>query len=76
MMEDEAGYCICLCAHADGSFTVSGPEPLSDEQKEGEPEGQAFPDLATALKSLVQMVKANPVTQDGEAQFKAGYENE
>jgi hypothetical protein len=76
------GYEICVYVKPNG-FQVEGPLPLEAEPSgEGLPTDQAepheetdatLPDLATALKHVLAIVKENPVSQDGLDQFNAGY---
>lgn len=72
------GYCIEISVLPDGTFKVSGPEPLAAEAKEetgeaGSKTGEDFDGIAEALKGVIQIVKANPVGGDPNAQFDAGY---
>lgn len=64
------GYCIQVCVYHDG-YTVSDPEPLpesesadseSGEQSAPESEEEKIPDLATALKHVMKVIKDNPVS--------------
>ena len=67
------GYCVELYVNADGTYGVGEPEPLAEEQAEGEATPEAIPDLTAALKKLLNVVKSNPIGTDGQAQFDAGY---
>lgn len=71
------GYSIELSVLPDGTFKVSGPEPLAAEaaEEQGEPGsemGEDFDDIKAALKGMLGIIKANPVGDD-QAQFNAGY---
>src|SRR4029077_11074407 len=76
------GYQIIIQVTADG-FTVEGPEPLepkpSDEGQEPTAESEPaeqLPDIATALKHVIAIVKENPIGEDANAQMQAGYAKE
>lgn len=70
----EDGYRIYLDVLPDG-FHVSDPQPLP-AAPQGEQETQDdIPDLTTAIKHLLAVVKANPIGQDANEQMKAGYES-
>lgn len=73
------GYCVELSVLPDGTFKVSGPEPLETEAAEetGEPGSEMGEDVRSvgeALKAILAIVKANPVAGDDNAQFQAGYD--
>lgn len=70
-----AGYCVEVHVLPDGTFGVSGPEPLAQEAEEGEsPTGdQSFPSIGEALKAVLGVIRDNPVGQDESAQVEAGY---
>lgn len=73
------GYCVELHVYPDGSFGVSGPEPLDTEEEQGEEErgaGDKFSSLTDALKALLSVVKENPVGESEQSQFDAGYTSE
>lgn len=72
------GYAIELSVLPDGTFKVSGPEPLAAEaaEEEGEPGremGQDFASIGEALKGVIMIVKENPVGEDANGQLEAGY---
>ena len=68
------GYCVHLYVTSEG-FKVSAAEPISQEQEEGEytDDLETYPDLMTAIKHIVAEVKSNPLGDDANAQFAAGY---
>jgi hypothetical protein len=71
----EEGYRLHFDVTAEG-YEVSDPQPLppsspGEEQGEGQPD----PDLASALKHVVAIVKANPRGEGEQEQFTAGYEH-
>lgn len=73
------GYCVELSVLPDGSFKVSGPEPLEAEAAEetGEPGsemGEDYTSIGEALKAILAITKANPMSGDADAQLQAGYE--
>lgn len=75
------GYCIELSVMPDGTFKVSGPEPLQEEAEEeqGEPgseAGQDFDSIAEAMKGVLRIIKANPVGKDEQADFNAGFQSQ
>ena len=68
------GYEICLYVTPTG-FRVEGPLPLEPEPQIEAPEQEdEIPDMATALKHVLAIVKENPLGNDAEAQMQAGYE--
>lgn len=72
------GYVIELSVLPDGTFKVSGPEPLEVEaaEEEGAPGsemGEDFASIGDALKGVLMMIKQNPVGGDDQQQFEAGY---
>lgn len=72
------GYCIEISVLPDGSYKVSGPEPLPEEadEEKGEPgaeQGDDYPSIGAALKGVLDIVKQNPVGGDADKQFGAGY---
>ena len=82
--EAPQGYCVELHVKADGTFTVEGPEPESEEQQEpsaAPAEGSAapaegeksFPSLGEALKAVLEIVRQNPIGQSEQEGFEAGY---
>lgn len=75
------GYCVELSVLPDGTFKVSGPEPLAEEAEEeqGEPGsemGQDFDGIAEALKGMLRIIKDNPVGKDEQADFNAGFQSQ
>lgn len=67
------GYEIRLCVYKDG-FQVKGPLPLP--QIEDEDEAERISDLPTALKHVIAIAKENPIDEDMQSHFSAGYEGE
>lgn len=72
------GYSIEISCLPDGSYKVSGPEPLQDEaaEEKGEPgseTGEDFPSVGAALKQVLQLIKENPMSSNADQQFGAGY---
>lgn len=73
------GYCIEISVLPDGSYKVSGPEPLEAEAAEdqGEPAGYSagedYPSIGAALKGVLELIKQNPVGGDADSQMEAGY---
>ena len=73
------GYCLELSVLPDGTFKVSGPEPLAEEADEeqgeaaGSEAGQDFTSIGEALKAILSAIKANPVGGSDQSQFEAGY---
>jgi hypothetical protein len=70
------GYLITLTVTPDG-YSVSDPEPLpaapSDQSEEqGESDEETVPDLTTAIKHILAVVKANPLGESEQEQFSAG----
>jgi hypothetical protein len=72
---EDAGYCVELCVNADGTFAVSGPEPLPDEHAEGAAEsaGEPLANIGQALKAILQIVQDHPLGQSQQKSFEAGY---
>lgn len=75
------GYCIEVSVLPDGTFKVSGPEPLAEEaaEEQGEPGsemGEDVESIGEALKAVLAIVKANPVGDSAQASFEAGYATE
>jgi hypothetical protein len=68
------GYCVELHVMPDGTFRVSGPEPLEQEAAEGESpdEGEPYQSIGEALKGILKVVRDNPPEQDEQAHFNAG----
>lgn len=61
--DTSAGFCIEISCLPDGSFKVSGPEPLMEEAEEeqGEPGSEAGQDcgsIGEALKAVLAIYKA------------------
>lgn len=73
------GYCIDISVLPDGSFKVSGPEPLEAEAAEdageapGSEMGTDFDSIGAALKGVLDIIKQNPVGESADAQLEAGY---
>jgi hypothetical protein len=73
------GYCIEVSVLPDGTFKVSGPEPLQEEAAEEQGEepgsemGQDYDSIGGALKGVLTIVKDNPVGDSGQKAFEAGY---
>lgn len=72
------GYCLELSVLPDGTFKVSGPEPLKDEAAEEQGEaysemGQDYDSIGAALKGVLEILKANPVGDSEQKQFDAGF---
>lgn len=72
------GYCIEVSVLPDGTFKVSGPEPLAVEAAEEQGEagsemGQDFDTIGDALKGVLAVIKDNPVGDDANAAMEAGY---
>lgn len=75
------GYCVELSVLPDGTFKVSGPEPLEAEasEEQGEPGSEMGEDMRSigeALKKILEITKANPISADDNAQFEAGFNQE
>ena len=64
------GYCIELSVLPDGTFKVSGPGPLKDDEYE---EGADFTSIGDALKDVLRIIKENPPKGEDQANFEAGY---
>ena len=73
------GYCIELSVLPDGTFKVSGPEPLQEEAAEeqgeapGSEAGEDFESIGEALKGVLTIIKQNPVGDSDQANFEAGF---
>lgn len=72
------GYTIELSCMPDGTYKLSGPEPLEEEasEEQGEPGsemGQDFSSMGEALKAMLAMIKANPMSASPQDSFNAGY---
>ena len=72
------GFCIEVSVLPDGSFKVSGPEPLaaSAAEETGEPAsemGDDYTSIGEALKAVLMIIKENPVGSDENAQVEAGF---
>jgi hypothetical protein len=65
------GYCVDLYVYGDGSYAVGEPEPIDEDHDDTSVE--KVPDLATALKHLIHVVKSNPVGASDEEHFAAGF---
>ena len=71
------GYSIDISCLPDGSYQVSGPEPLAEEAAEetgapGSEMGETFDSIGAALKEVLRIAKENPMGSD-QASFEAGY---
>ena len=66
------GYSITFTVHGDGSYSIGEPSPIADE--EAPEDGDTIPDLTQALKRLLNLIKSNPIGEDAQSQFDAGYE--
>lgn len=72
------GYCVRFEVTPNG-FSVSEPEPLSapSEYSEGQEADESapapVPDLTTAIKELLHVVKAHPLGNNPVADLQAGY---
>ena len=70
----EGGYCVEFYVYPDGTYGVGKPEPIDhDEEDEEDEDVQKTPDLTAALKTLLNVVKNNPVGENPQAAFEAGY---
>ena len=74
------GYVIEISCLPDGTYKVSGPEPLQEEAQEEQGEtpdaddkGEDFDSIGAALKGVLQMIKDNPMGDNAQSQFEAGY---
>ena len=71
------GYCVEVHVLPDGTFGMSGPEPLEMEAAEGEnPSGdQQFQSVGEALQAVLAVIRDNPVggAPAAEAEMEAGY---
>ena len=73
----QEGYRICIDVTSEGyavSQTELPPEPQGGEDEEAEEE--TLPDLTTAIKHVLAIIRDHPLQEDAQAQFKAGYEGE
>ena len=73
----QEGYQILLTVTRDG-FSVSEPTPLPPAPQSPDTatsDEDMVPDLTSAIKHLLAVVKAHPVGEDEQAQFAAGYES-
>lgn len=67
----EEGYMISIHVTNQG-YEVYGPDPLPAEpQGEEDKESQPLPDLTTAIKRVLAIVKENPVSQDEQTNFNS-----
>lgn len=73
------GYQIVIAVTPEG-YRVSDAEPLAASpmmpkaQSEDASESEdTIPDLTTALRHVMAVVKANPIGDDAQSQFEAGY---
>lgn len=72
------GYTIEVSCLPDGTYKVSGPEPLAVEAAEetgapGSETGQDFDSIGAALKGIMDLIKQNPMGSDGQKAFEAGF---
>lgn len=80
------GYCIEISVLPDGTFNVGEPESLEEEneeeqggaQAEGEgadddDKGTDYQSVSDMLKGVLKIVQSNPVGDNPQAQFSAGY---
>jgi hypothetical protein len=70
------GFEICIYVSPTG-FRVEGPLPMEPEPQTESPEMEDetdVPDVATALKHVLAIIKENPLGNDAESQMQAGYE--
>ncbi len=73
------GFEICIYVSPTG-FRVEGPLPMEPEPQTARPEmdemesDEDVPDVATALKHVLAIIKENPLGNDAESQMQAGYE--
>lgn len=76
------GYMICVNVSPTG-FTVEGPLPLAPEpqtedlnhEQDHEEIDEEVPNVASALKHVLAIIKDHPLGEDAEAQMQAGYES-
>lgn len=71
-----AGYCIEFYVYGDGTYGVGEPHAIADKPDAGAEEDNEdthIPDLTAALKRLLNVVKTNPIGEDENEQFNAGY---
>ena len=70
----EEGYLITLKVSSDG-YTVDGPDPLpaqSQEEEQSEtPDEQVLPDITSAVKAVLSILKSHPIGQDEQTGFKS-----
>jgi hypothetical protein len=66
----EEGYSITILVLPTG-FSVTGPEPLPATPSQSQPE--TVPDITSAMKEVLAIIKENPTNQDEQAHFTAGY---
>jgi hypothetical protein len=67
----EEGYSISIHVTTQG-YEVHGPDPLPAEpQGEQGEESEQLPDLTTAIKHVLAIVKENPIAQDEQEGFKS-----
>jgi len=85
--EDQGeGYRICLDYLPDGTYRVtktereSEPTEPTETPEGGAPpaaeDGQSFDSFEAALKGVVQLHHANPMTENPQANFEAGYQSQ
>jgi len=72
------GYYVEFYVHGDGTYAVGEPHPISEEKdeegREQEQEPESIPDLTAALKTLLNVVKTNPIGASDQESFDAGYQ--
>ena len=65
---------ISIKVNQDG-FTVDGPDPLpaqSQEEEQSEtPDEQVLPDITSAVKAVLAILKEHPIGQDEQTGFKS-----
>lgn len=69
------GYRICVDVLPSG-YRVSDPEPLPAEPLESDEASEGYetvPDLTTALKHLLAVIKENPLGANPNEELEAGY---
>ena len=67
------GYCIRLHVLEDGTFKVGEPEPYVDDDETAAPTGQDYQTIGDALKGVLEVIRDNPVGNDDQKAFEAGY---
>ena len=74
------GYVIEVTCKSDGTFVVTGPEPVQEEAVEenagGEgdmAEGEVLDSIGAALKEVLRITKENPMSGGEAENMEAGY---